>query len=763
MLLNWLVIIPAVAVVLLALKIIVTVSVGVARYNAAWWPHLLTLLAGIACLIVAQAYTTAHRPTRRLPPSADPGDDQKNLSQWAYLRGDLVWSLTSALLVTSTFTSTVGVDLAYAVPVYGAIGVGAFIGVIIFATGWIAGHPNHGSGKDLLRWAASGLIYGGFIGLGAYLYAQLLPYTEHFPPHIWNLLLPVIFGVPWVLLAQLFADMVFVGLVSYERNSDADREWLGRAAGWVSAAAVVWIATTFISFAGGYFLIDYVWGKLLAPYIAGAGGLAGVVTAWLGKTGSGDAKPKADQGGVKILAKKIGMAIAGPLFAALLVVGISVGLDLLLLGQSLVRGLIERKWTADYIFGWLFLGFAAALLVAWIASRNVNINRFSIHALYRNRLVRAYLGASRQRRCPDLFTGFDEADNMKAKDLWPPRKSVTGKNTYCLFHVVNITLNVVKTARLAWQQRKAEAFTVSPLHSGAAYQGYRPSLEYGGRIPPTGISLGTAMAISGAAASPNMGYNSSTSITLLLALFNVRLGWWLGNPGEKGNDTYKEEGPSTAIRPLAEETFGLTTDTKPWVYLSDGGHFENLGIYEMVRRRNRFILAIDAGCDPEFKFEDLGNAVRKIYIDLGIRIFIDDLDKLRGRKQASDENTPYIAVGTIGYREADGDDCEDGVLLYVKPGYHGVSKIEGGGVRSYAMQSEAFPHEPTADQWFTESQFESYRSLAFDISRTFMKGKKIIPPSETEAKAAAPVILPAKSIGEFLATLSPTARTATER
>lgn len=55
LLLNWLVIIPAVAVVLLILKIIVTVSVGVARYDSVWWPHLLTLLAGIACLIVAQA------------------------------------------------------------------------------------------------------------------------------------------------------------------------------------------------------------------------------------------------------------------------------------------------------------------------------------------------------------------------------------------------------------------------------------------------------------------------------------------------------------------------------------------------------------------------------------------------------------------------------------------------------------------------------------------------------------------------------------
>ena len=117
-------------------------------------------------------------------------------------------------------------------------------------------------------------------------------------------------------------------------------------------------------------------------------------------------------------------------------------------------------------------------------------------------------------------------------------------NTFCLFHVVNITLNVVKATRLAWQERKAESFTVSPLHCGAAYKGYRPSVEYGGTAGHAyGMSLGTAMAISGAAASPNMGYHSSTSITLLLALFNVRLGWWLGNPGKEGEKTYTGEGP----------------------------------------------------------------------------------------------------------------------------------------------------------------------------------------------------------------------------
>src|SRR5205823_8330888 len=84
---------------------------------------------------------------------------------------------------------------------------------------------------------------------------------------------------------------------------------------------------------------------------------------------------------------------------------------------------------------------------------------------------------------------------------------------------------------LAWQQRKAASFTVTPLHSGNCGLGYRRSKDYGGK---RGITLGTAVAISGAAASPNMGYHSSPVITFLMTLFNALLGWWLGNTGAAG-------------------------------------------------------------------------------------------------------------------------------------------------------------------------------------------------------------------------------------
>ena len=115
---------------------------------------------------------------------------------------------------------------------------------------------------------------------------------------------------------------------------------------------------------------------------------------------------------------------------------------------------------------------------------------------------------------------------------------------YKLLHVVCMALNLVGGDKLAWQHRKAETFTASPLHSGSFYVGYRRSRDYGGR---QGISLGTAVAVSGAAASSNMGYFSpSPVVTFVLTLFNARLGWWLGNPGVAGSDSFYRSHPKKA-------------------------------------------------------------------------------------------------------------------------------------------------------------------------------------------------------------------------
>ncbi|HEX7679027.1 MAG TPA: hypothetical protein VF713_12935, partial [Thermoanaerobaculia bacterium] len=243
------------------------------------------------------------------------------------------------------------------------------------------------------------------------------------------------------------------------------------------------------------------------------------------------------------------------------------------------------------------------------------------------------------------------------------------------------------------------------------FVGYRDSREYGGK---DGISIGTAVTISGAAASPNQGYHSSPAMAFLLTLLNVRLGSWLGNPGLAGEDSYSKANPSSNLHPLALELTGTSNDQSRLVYLSDGGHFENLALYEMVLRRCRYIVVSDGGCDPTFNFEDLGNAIRKIRTDLGVPIDIRHMYMFPRKAGEAFPEGRYVAIARIRYsaidKKPDGVKDIDGTLVYVKPALYSENYFPKD-VYNYALSSADFPHETTADQFFSESQFESYRAL----------------------------------------------------
>jgi hypothetical protein len=113
-------------------------------------------------------------------------------------------------------------------------------------------------------------------------------------------------------------------------------------------------------------------------------------------------------------------------------------------------------------------------------------------------------------------------------------------------------------------------------------------------------------------------------------------------------------------------------------------------------------MVVDAGQDFDYVFEDLGNAIRKIRIDLGIPIEI----KVVSPKE-SEGTVNHCAFGTIRYSVVD-DSKPDGALIYIKPM---ISGDEPPDVANYAAAHPEFPHEPTTDQWFSESQLESYRLL----------------------------------------------------
>jgi hypothetical protein len=143
-------------------------------------------------------------------------------------------------------------------------------------------------------------------------------------------------------------------------------------------------------------------------------------------------------------------------------------------------------------------------------------------------------------------------------------------------------------------------------------------------------------------------------------------------------------------------------------------------LYEVVLRRCRFIFVSDAGCDPESKLGDLGNAIRKIRIDFGIPIRFEK--EIEIYPNSNSKQGLYCATARIDYDAVD-KGTPPGRLFYIKPtlrgrGEHPVPYD----VFSYGKTVDAFPHESTADQWFSESQFESYRALGFHSLEQILRG-----------------------------------------
>ena len=588
-----------------------------------------------------------------------------------------------------------------------------YLGTAVHIVSWLTSLlPAHGFRTlEFFAVVVSGAIGGVVLWFGA---------QELFPHPVMQMELYICVAVPAFMALFFLAIMVFAG-ISSRWTDDSDREWWGRATGWLLAVALGWLLISGLVVFGPLSL-RWTWSFVTT------GGVAAILTVLGGRSPlvAATQKERATASPLGLILSKAS-TIAAMVFAAVLLIliteattsvmkkliqayDIKLSYQATLNSKSGLLGRPEEYLNVIFYTPWcLVIPFAALLLFAGVViARLVNANKFSLHGMYRDRLIRAYLGASNSDRKENPFTGFDENDNIKMRDLWLQEK-FQGK----LMPVINIALNLVSGERLGWQERKAQSFTVSPLYCGSSAMdpGYRSTTGadgtvYGGQ---QGISLGSAITISGAAASPNMGYHSSPFVTFILTLLNVRLGAWLGNPGQAGDHTFQLGYPKSSVRPIIDEALGLTNDKSPYVYLSDGGHFENLGLYEMVLRRCHFIVVSDAGEDPECSFADLGEAVRKIRLDFGIPIDFDQMSIYpRSQIDAAKQHGHNCAIGRIRYSAVDGSTAPDGIIIYIKPVCYGDEPRD---IYEYFKRSETFPNESTADQFFSESQFESYRML----------------------------------------------------
>jgi hypothetical protein len=540
----------------------------------------------------------------------------------------------------------------------------------------------------------------------------------------WSTALVLSIAPLWSVICYNVGDTIFLGLTVRrprpkhnvdwsDRWGDEEREWVARTGGYLTVIALGISILCLLTLFGPKFIegvtragpANFSWtGPVGLATVAILSAVASIGLAASPFSTHFGAAPK----GVRLPVRMI-LSIATPIFAGLLTVILSTALDVALFKKPLLE-LLSTSGISDLWFDprcargqIMVLGLACCLGgFSYCAASFVNINRFSLYDLYRMRLTREFLGASNRNRRPDFWTGFDESDDIPLAKLWP---SSTDKEAR-LYPVINVALNMAATKRLEWQERKAVSFVFTPHYCGSGATpdlGFRDTKDYA-----TGVGLGWAMTVSGAAVSPNAGYSTMPGLALLMTLFNLRLGAWSGNPGKAGADSYRLRGPHNALRPLLSEALARTDDQAKYVYLSDGGHFDNLGVYEMLRRRCRYIVISDATCDPDYAYADLGSVVRKAAIDFGIRITFRHLDMARRDETAV--KGAYSAFAVVEYPEVQPTGRrERGYLLYIKSYYGGLE--EPADVRAYALANPAFPHDTTLNQFFGEAQFESYRAL----------------------------------------------------
>ena len=539
------------------------------------------------------------------------------------------------------------------------------------------------------------------------------------------------FGTPVTIGMMLLAGVLHIGLMG-RGMTDEHREWWGRFGGYLLIYAFCWfflfLIAVYFPFGLGHFLC---WEQQRHPSHPLT--FTGVLV-WAASTAYGVAFGKSDSS-VKAIVdssyREKALYYLAKVAPYIFILGLMLGLSLLaaklsfwISGSDGISGptcaLVEWPSLAvpsDIRFhpgvpALCGLLFVAAVIFSW----RVDINEFSIHHLYRNRLVRCYLGASVLGRNAQPFTGFSDADNFPLSTLQVPTDSKDPKDARPI-PILNTSLNVVHGKELALQTRKARSFALTPLFGGFTRQipgekqwesFFGPTEKAGCKLPgyKRGITLGTSIAISGAAASPNMGSYSDPPLAFLMTLFDVRLGWWIGNPARK---RWPNGSPIIGFYWLLRELLGATTDDSDYVYLSDGGHFENLAVYELVRRRCKLIVACDASCDPGCGLGDLHNAIEHCRTDFGVEIVFDDGGAAL-KPQTNENGTlgskAHFATGRIRYNSDSRQ--EDGMIVYIKPTLVAGDPQD---VLAYGKTNPHFPNDTTANQWFDEAHFENYRAL----------------------------------------------------
>jgi hypothetical protein len=400
-----------------------------------------------------------------------------------------------------------------------------------------------------------------------------------------------------------------------------------------------------------------------------------------------------------------------------------------------------------------------AAILAWLV---VDLNQWSLHPYYRRRLSSAF------------FVHRDGPDRVQEWPYDAPLRVSTIDSGARFPDLIVCAAANVSDVGATPPGRSATPFTFcrqdigGPLVSACTAAFYEKHAARASRD----VTLPAAVAMSGAAFAPVMGKKSIRTLTFLLALTNLRLGVWLPNPQhvEALSKPRLERGPSWArriphaleervgrvSRSLAErvvpeahheelldrrwprvwarvktwalgrrprphylfkEMLGRTKLNDRFLYVTDGGHFDNLGVVELLRRGCTTIYCLDAGGDPAGSYFALGEAIALARSELQVHIEIDPspIDPgPDGRPPSTDHvigTIRYLATPT-GRGEAGCDEADSsplvGRIVYCRAAVTAQAPFD---VRAFQARDSRFPHHSTLDQLFDDQKFESYRAL----------------------------------------------------
>jgi len=393
----------------------------------------------------------------------------------------------------------------------------------------------------------------------------------------------------------------------------------------------------------------------------------------------------------------------------------------------LIYGLLLSAYLLSDIFNnpIYFIILTSSTLILGIFS---NLNYAGLHRMYRDRLMEVFMPNAdsiiKNQWAAATDADIDLLENMCDKSN-PP------------YHLINTNIVLVDSPTTKYRNRGGDSFLLSRIYCGSDATGYiltKDFMKMGNR----GMTLSTAIAISGAAVNPNTGAAGKSPtrnvlVSALLGILNLRLGYWAINP--KHNKIIPI--PPNFIKPglTGDVLGGDLNENKDEIQLTDGGHFENLALYELIRRKAKLIIISDGGADENYIFGDLSNAIEKVRVDFGVTIRFDqkfNLSRLLPGSATGDDKLfiDKFQLADSGYAIADINYYDEkgskGKLIYLKAT---LTENLPADIYGYKSVNQSFPNQTTADQFFKEEQFEAYRELGYQLTWQMLNseiGKEIL-------------------------------------